>query len=419
MSSVRSGRPRNVGGLPSHPRARSVGRDREVGDPISGYPNRSSQPPTSYSRQVRPQHSLANLPSHSHTASYSDPRGASRARAPPLPPYGRNPREMSWEPQAGQGRGQYDKSYGRRSDSSSPASSPISEVSSGSSFLDRMKNKPGDTSSRTSLEEDPVTPKRARGGWLKDAGSRLEEAAPATRNDPEIVKLDPSAGHGASLWSRVADAASNLTVSVGQAWSYNVQVYSGEQTPPGQESRLTRAMKAYHLEKARDPSDLPEWLFDESERRAAGGRGSVNRRDDREENYGREEPSSLPQRSRGLRDIYDAAAAAPSGSYARSDSGGYRSRTTSPTNDGGLGASKAGDRLKALRDAKRNAAQRNTSSTPNRGDKHDRAQRRERDSRDNGYVEHGRGGEERGPEPRRSPPRMGLPSRPGRAPQRF
>ena len=33
-------------------------------------------------------------------------------------------------------------------------------------------------------------------------------------------------------------------------------------TPPGEESRLTRALKAYHIDKARDPADLPEWLFE-------------------------------------------------------------------------------------------------------------------------------------------------------------
>ncbi len=37
-------------------------------------------------------------------------------------------------------------------------------------------------------------------------------------------------------------------------------------TPVGGESRLARAMKAYHIDKARDPADLPDWLFDERER---------------------------------------------------------------------------------------------------------------------------------------------------------
>lgn len=41
-------------------------------------------------------------------------------------------------------------------------------------------------------------------------------------------------------------------------------------TPPGQESRLTRALKEYHIAKARRPSDLPGWLFEERERKATG-----------------------------------------------------------------------------------------------------------------------------------------------------
>lgn len=41
-------------------------------------------------------------------------------------------------------------------------------------------------------------------------------------------------------------------------------------TPPGQDSRLTRAMKDYYISKARETSDLPEWLFEERDRGALG-----------------------------------------------------------------------------------------------------------------------------------------------------
>ncbi|KAJ3485670.1 hypothetical protein NLI96_g4799 [Meripilus lineatus] len=47
-------------------------------------------------------------------------------------------------------------------------------------------------------------------------------------------------------------------------------------TPPGQESRLTRALKSYHISKARAPSDLPEWLFEEKERKVPGRLRVVN-----------------------------------------------------------------------------------------------------------------------------------------------
>ena len=96
----------------------------------------------------------------------------------------------------------------------------------------------------------------------------------------------PAEGAGSSLWASI----SNLTINVSKAWSGKIATYNGEgaraissspvhlfrlylprlhleiDTPVGGESRLTRAMKAYHIDKARDPADLPDWLFDERER---------------------------------------------------------------------------------------------------------------------------------------------------------
>jgi len=82
--------------------------------------------------------------------------------------------------------------------------------------------------------------------------------------------LQPADGLGLTLWNRVATAAGNLTVSVSKAIETNIVSYTGEVTPAGQESRLTRAMKEYHISKARDPSELPEWLFEERDRGALG-----------------------------------------------------------------------------------------------------------------------------------------------------
>jgi len=159
--------------------------------------------------------------------------------------------------------------------------------------------------------------------------------------------------YGLSLWSRVA----TLTVSVSKAWASNITTHSGAETPPGEESRLTRAMKAYHLEKARDPADLPPWLFEEHERRQpsvstwdreASGPGVYESRDD-----------NAPPRGRGLRDVYDAAAATtptPPRQERREMSRGRQD----DVDDAGH-SSKANNRLKALRDAKRDAVQRNAS----------------------------------------------------------
>jgi hypothetical protein len=121
------------------------------------------------------------------------------------------------------------------------------------------------------------------------------------------------------------------------------------ETPPGAESRLTRAMKAYHLEKARDASDLPEWLFSEQERRPIVRSRFASPREERNSRYDEDDRSirpSQPPAATGLRNIYAAAAAAAGPG------------SVSPTGRGreeGSGASKATDRLKALRDAKRNA----------------------------------------------------------------
>jgi hypothetical protein len=163
-------------------------------------------------------------------------------------------------------------------------------------------------------------------------------------------------GQGYSIWSHVATVAGSLTVDLGKAWARNVSGHDGEgliqftkgclrpliyytDTPPGQESHLTRAMKAYHLEKARDPSDLPPWLFDEHERRPAGH--SDRLRDDNQE------PTKEPPRSRGLRDIYETSTKPD----ARS---GYSPPSVRPVDDM-PSRSKATNRLKELREAKRSA----------------------------------------------------------------
>lgn len=120
------------------------------------------------------------------------------------------------------------------------------------------------------------------------------------------------------------------------------------ETPPGRESRLTRAMKAYHLEKARDPSDLPEWLFEEHERRPVGrlrftGKQQDNRRDHEEVS----EWEIPAPRSRGLRNIYD------STTDPLNSTGRPNRRIVNRFDDQPTPPSKATDRLKALRDAKR------------------------------------------------------------------
>ena len=118
-------------------------------------------------------------------------------------------------------------------------------------------------------------------------------------------------------------------------------------------------MKAYHLEKARDPSDLPEWLFPEVESRSATRSRFAAHQDEGEM---QDETFAPPTSSRGLRDIYAAAAesvaTSPTGAGRRGVRNGadlYADENPTP--------SKATDRLKAIRDAKRNALVRNQQMT--------------------------------------------------------
>lgn len=146
-----------------------------------------------------------------------------------------------------------------------------------------------------------------------------------------------SNGIGSTLWNRVAVAASGLTVNVSKAWASNVATMSGEETPPGQESRLTRAMKTYHLEKARDRSDLPAWLFEEHERMPRHHLSESTT----------VTPVERPAaRGKGLQEIYESAASTAIITSRRSDQ-------STRYMDGDTHPSKATDRLKAIRDAKR------------------------------------------------------------------
>jgi len=254
---------------------------------------------------------------------------------------------------------------------SNASSSTVSSTTS--SFLDRLKGG-GDTSSRTSLEEEYAPPKHRRGQDLRSFDTD-------GREDSELAT-----GIGYTLWGRLASAAGNLGVDVSKAWATNIAVHSGEETPPGGESRLTQVMKAYHIEKARDPSDLPEWLFEEHERRPVGRSQFAAREDGGYE-------GSLTPKSRGLRDIY---AAAPPGASSRT-SGSSGRPTPNRFGDEPAASSKATNRLKAIRDAKRQNGRFDddppVKSTYN-SERRDTADDRHRD-----------GGADRR--------RVGLPSRPG------
>jgi len=316
-ASMQTNRPsRNRGGLPPAPRSRSVTRQDEPSTSYRSYSHESSSRSdgTSSSRQVRPQRLMTSARDRSDASPMPQPRQTSRA----------NKSSRDYE----------SPSMNRKeSDASSTSMS-----STASSFLDRLRGGGDSSGSRTSLEEEYEPPKRSR----RQESSQESRSFEQGHEDSTLAT-----SVGSALWGRLAFAVGTLGVDVGKAWTTNITVNSGEETPPGKESRLTQAMKAYHLEKARDPSDLPEWLFESHERQPVGrSRLASSQHTPQDDSY--EESTPTPS-SRGLRDIYEAAAAPrTSGNADRPTRNRFPDEPAAP--------SKATNRLKAIRDAKRQNA---------------------------------------------------------------
>ncbi|KAG8757508.1 hypothetical protein FRC14_001985 [Serendipita sp. 396] len=218
-----------------------------------------------------------------------------------------------------------------------------------SSLMDRMKVKSSDRPGRTNVDEEYDAPRTGKATWAKKPGQARTTAPRAEERQEAVVAQDPGSA-GNTLWGRVVGA---LTINVSKAWESNGP--DGPETPPGGETRLTKAMKAYYLQRARAHTDLPHWLFDEQERMptrppareraAVNGDGSRGRYD---EDYGDEAPPPKQQPTRGaLRDVYEKAKPAPNRPSPS---------TTVYGSDTGAMESKATSRLRAMRDARRQEA---------------------------------------------------------------
>jgi hypothetical protein len=117
-------------------------------------------------------------------------------------------------------------------------------------------------------------------------------------------------------------------------------------TPPGQDSRITIALKKHYIKQVSDPRQLPSWLFSDVERQV--GRS-----------YSRRESGSTDVQDEASRppSAYDAPA--PTRSRARHDDaymapqlrGGQMKAAT--YNDEAPAPTRAATRLRAMRDAKR------------------------------------------------------------------
>ncbi|KAL6308971.1 hypothetical protein BKA93DRAFT_821812 [Sparassis latifolia] len=255
-------------GLPNSPSPRSRSGSLVSGQtgPVTVSRHRSTAseclPPTSFAAPMPPhrlpEHSLrhhrsaGSLPSHPAQSRSFDRRGNSRAYSPPPP----LPLPKVGQAVVATGKGDNNgvsaisAALRKRSDASVSSWSSSSSVFSASS---QQGSHPGYASSATSIEEVP--PYERKG----DDDGAAKSSVPTT----------PPNSVGSSLWKRVAAVTDTLTVNVSKAWAASLSPDAGEATPIGQESRLTRAMKAYHINKARSRSDLPEWLFEERDRGAS------------------------------------------------------------------------------------------------------------------------------------------------------
>jgi len=301
---------------PTQPRSRSVGPSRQG-----------------------PRHDSSTYDIGTHSRP-SSPAGPPPTRGPssglPLP---ERPIRHARTNTSHNGRPRPNISSYRRSDDS---------YSSASSLLGRTRDQTGYTSPRTSIDDDDTSSKQ-----LVDSRSRREDRSqtPWSYRSDEEEHSNSGSGkgtNGSALWDRVANVANSLSVNVGKAWAASINAEDGEDTPAGQESRLTRALKAYHLEKARDPTELPDWLFDERERGLRGTTWSHTLAD--EGTYARQDVNEVPGTrvdvpTGGLRAVYAQTTALGPFASNRQEVNHYR--------DDGSIPSRAADRLKAMREAKR------------------------------------------------------------------
>lgn len=217
-----------AGGLPSGPRSRSASRQqnaRRSEERYADIPILSSS-----SKHVRQQRSIASFPSES-----------TRSRPPPSsPPSASSNSGRNWQRKH---TPQSPSSYDSSPEMSRSRASQESSASSGSSLFDRVRNGAASyASSFTSLEDNsndvedpgrssqkqrvlsPESPQGTTSAHLFSHDSHLSVSLSADLAE----RTDTGTGDGYTVWSRVATAASTLTISVGKAWASNIATYAGE-----------------------------------------------------------------------------------------------------------------------------------------------------------------------------------------------
>ncbi|PPR06646.1 hypothetical protein CVT26_001188 [Gymnopilus dilepis] len=190
-----------------------------------------------------------------------------------------NPRARQTPPPSSSGR----RDEEPRPSRTMPAARPRNQSSQRTPVLDTNRRKPqtlrsgsynhpnqvhrsSDSSSTTSSEAESYTLSR---GFSSQRSSRTtvndyNEPSPYTIRitDEDNKSYSYAATTNGYVWTRVAEVANALSQEVSRVWAAGLGSGDDEEG----ESHLFEVMRAYHLAKARTPSELPEWLFSERER---------------------------------------------------------------------------------------------------------------------------------------------------------
>ncbi|QRW27200.1 Sly1 vesicle trafficking Sec1-like protein [Rhizoctonia solani] len=207
--------------------------------------------------------------------------------------------------------------------------SSVSSTSSGSSVVSAASTAPSSLWDYVGWKGSNIAP-----------SSNHEERAPS----PEHSESSDATN---TLWSRMAAVAGGLSVNVGKAWEAKEDLPEPD-TPPGQDSRITTALKKHYIKQASDPRQLPSWLFSDIERQV--GRSHARRGPESDDVQYEKGSSILPHES-----------TAPVRSNARHE-GAYMSPQHAPPreptrartfDDEAPAPTRAATRLRTMRDAKR------------------------------------------------------------------
>ncbi|KAF9480127.1 hypothetical protein BDN70DRAFT_932007 [Pholiota conissans] len=150
----------------------------------------------------------------------------------------------------------------RRNVEHSPTSSVSSGSSDSSSSSSRSWGTSSSASSRTTLQsDDDIRTKYANNkydAYRKESGDDNSYSSSGVKDAVEFG------------WGKVSEVANVFTLEVSKVWASGLNPLYASDNPQDDESDLTRVMRAYHLSKAKHPSELPNWLFSERERGQLG-----------------------------------------------------------------------------------------------------------------------------------------------------